>query len=483
MKCVIPGPNVKILARAIHVLGKIGEEMYVQPQERALSFRSVSMSNSAYCDFTFRDNYFTYYKFGDLDEEDTSKCKVSMRCAISVFKTPGIMDKLIETCHINLESNASTLIIILKYKNSVIKTFLLPILNCEALQAAYNKDGAPNQLIVQPKVLADALQNFQQNLVEMTLDVSEEKILIRNYVNETSGSGNATRTQLALAIDEFNTYKIGQETCVTFCMKEVRAILAFADTVGIPLHIFFELAGRPIVFVLRNPGFEANLVLSTLNPEPLDVPDTTIQDRREALKKRNVRQRTATKQLKSRKKINNKSTASAITNAANSILRPGRHNVKTNMKNPQPTREVPQESDANSLIPLVRSTSINNQDKDISMNAQQASTSNLVAQLPKSCTNFVAETPSSFGSTQCLHIFTSESDTSMFSSPSSRRRIHEMAENNSLYTGDEETVPDSPPPPVSKKAKLMFRKCFQATFDPRMLPGHDKILMGDSDSE
>lgn len=228
-------------------------------------------------------------------------------------------------------------------------------------------------------------------------------------------------------------------------------------------------------------------MLSTLNPEPLDVPDTTIQDRREALKKRNVRKRTATNQLKSRKKTNNKSAASAITNVTNSILRPVRPNAKTNMKNQQPTREIPRESDANSLIPLVRSTSINNE--DIPMDALQTvdqprpSTSNFMEQMPKTRTDIIAETPSSLSSTQRLHIFTSGSDTSMFSSPTSRRRIHEMVDDNSLYGGDEDTVPNSPPPPVSKKARLVFRKCFQATFDPRMLPGHDKILAKDSDSE
>lgn len=46
----------------------------------------------------------------------------------------------------------------------------------------------------------------------------------------------------------------------------------------------------------------------------------------------------------------------------------------------------------------------------------------------------------------------------------------------------EEDVPRSPSPRrVSKKARVVFQKCFENTFDPRMLPGHDTILVEDSD--
>lgn len=53
--------------------------MYVQPRPNSLSFRAVNMANSAYADFTFFENYFSYYVFGDIEEDDALKCKISMR--------------------------------------------------------------------------------------------------------------------------------------------------------------------------------------------------------------------------------------------------------------------------------------------------------------------------------------------------------------------------------------------------------------------
>lgn len=55
---------------------------------------------------------------------------------------------------------------------------------------------------------------------------------------------NTTRTQLALGIGEFDRYTVGNETSVTFCLKEVRALLTFSESVGVPITANFETAGR-----------------------------------------------------------------------------------------------------------------------------------------------------------------------------------------------------------------------------------------------
>lgn len=133
MKCIIPGGNIKILAKAIHMLAKIGDEMYVNPQQEFISFRTVNMAKSAYSDVTFHKNFFSYYTLGDLEEEEAQKCKISMRSAMTVFKSAHTLDKQVENCHICLEINSCNLIFILKYKSGVNKSHLSPILEPEKL--------------------------------------------------------------------------------------------------------------------------------------------------------------------------------------------------------------------------------------------------------------------------------------------------------------------------------------------------------------
>lgn len=61
------------------MLAKIGDEVYVKPQQEFISFCTVNMAKSAYSDITFHKNFFSYYTFGDLEEEEAQKCKISMR--------------------------------------------------------------------------------------------------------------------------------------------------------------------------------------------------------------------------------------------------------------------------------------------------------------------------------------------------------------------------------------------------------------------
>lgn len=510
------------MARAIHALSKIGDEIYVQPQEKSLSFRAVSSSNSAYSDFTFRDTYFSYYNYGDLNEEDVLKCKVPMRGAIAVFKTPSLMDKLIETCHIRLEPNASQLIFILKYKNSVVKTFLLPIIDCEALKASYNKDGLPNTLTVQPKVLVEALHNFQQSLVEITLDVKADTVFMRNYIDESSSS-HVTRTQLSLSIGEFDNYTVGENSCVTFCLKELRSILSFAEQVMVPIDITFESAGKPIVFILKDSAFEGNLVLSTLNPIVNDTNDSLMRERRALMKKRGrgIDKRTTSKNKKGSSKISIASTST--TSIVQSILSKDslddRRTISTTSTRTNFTDKNVNNVNDNSLVSSLKSTSIdetkksNNNSKKTKLNEidktpviiQESlspigtSSSSSSSTIIKNRNGNVVLLPTisslnSASSTGVLSGLDRNIAKSVTSSQNSdiptvtpkifslarRSRQSFDADNNNADNFDD-VVPDSPPP--AKKAKIIFRKCLQETFDPRFLPGHDELLADDSDDE
>ena len=146
------------------MLSKIGDEMFVMPQEDCLSFRSVNGHNSAFIDVTFHENYFSYYAYEDLDEADSLKCKILIRVsyrtcytlvfdfvyffktetfllqsALSVFKAPSLLDRQVESCHIQLEADSDTLRFVVKYKNSIIKTHLLPILDTETIKVGITK--------------------------------------------------------------------------------------------------------------------------------------------------------------------------------------------------------------------------------------------------------------------------------------------------------------------------------------------------------
>lgn len=53
-----------------------------------------------------------------------------------------------------------------------------------------------------------------------------------------------TRTQLVFGAGEFDEYAIETDTAVTFCMKELRAILHFSEALAQPIEINFDKPGK-----------------------------------------------------------------------------------------------------------------------------------------------------------------------------------------------------------------------------------------------
>ncbi|XP_022343172.2 cell cycle checkpoint control protein RAD9A-like [Crassostrea virginica] len=270
MKCVIPGVNIKVFGRAIHSLSKIGDELYIEPLPHGLALRTVNSSRSAYACFLFSPTFFQHYDDGNpnvssQDSDDGIRCKIAIKSCLTVFKSMSNVEKTVEKCQINLNVQKARLIFKLYCKHGIVKTHNLAFIECETLQAVFSKDMCPNQLTAQPRLLCDTVVNFQANQEEISLIVSPEKITFKNYVDDEPDPSKVVHTALNLDPDEFDNCQIGVDTNITFCLKEFRAVLAFAEVTAMPLNIKFETAGRPIVLSIdADSAFEANFVLATL---------------------------------------------------------------------------------------------------------------------------------------------------------------------------------------------------------------------------
>jgi len=392
MKCAIPAANVKVLARAIHALCRIGDELYVEPEPAKISFRAVSASKSAYASFTFFESFFSYYNYEQQwSQEEDVTCKVSMKSCLAVFRSPSHLDKQVEVCQIRLEPDGVKLVFEFHCHHGIIKTHYLPIIECETLEAVYSKDMLPNRLVVQPKLLTFALSNFQLNTLELTLVVTAQKMQLRNYAEDESEIRKTVRTELCLESGEFDHYSIGVNTSITFCLREFRALLSFAEAVNLPVTANFDTGGRPIVFVVKNaPIYETNFVFATLMPLASSRSNASQQSKENVRRMSQIEKGTASKR-----------TASPIHARKSSIDMP--------VAVPGPSRGH---------------TSI--QDNNIQDSG-------------------------------CAQV------------------VEDIAE--------EDTVPGTPPPPLSKKARYIFKRCFEATFNSQMIPGYDEVLAEDSDDE
>ncbi|KAG6922622.1 RAD9 checkpoint clamp component A [Chelydra serpentina] len=199
---------------------------------------------------------------------------------LGVFRSLPSLEKTVEKCLISLNPQASRLVVQLHCKYGVTKTHNLSFQECELLQAVFNKELCTNTLRAPARVLVDAVVHFPVMLAEVTLGVSPAgKVSFRNYLDEDTEPNRTMVTELCLSEDEFQDVQVQQQSHVTFCLKEFRGLLSFAESSNLLLNIHFDSPGRPAIFTLSDPLLEVHLVLATLSDpnSSSQVRSTTLQ--------------------------------------------------------------------------------------------------------------------------------------------------------------------------------------------------------------
>lgn len=265
MKCLIAGSNVKVLGKAVHSLSRIGDELYLEPLKDGLSLRTVNSSRSAYACFLFAPLFFQQYQAASPGQ-DLPRCKILMKSFLSVFRSLAMVEKTVEKCCISLSGSNSHLVVQLYCKYGVKKTHNLSFQDCESLQAVFNPGSCPHLLRAPARVLAEAVLSFPPALTEVTLGIGHgRRVILRSYQEEEADSTNkAMVTETSIGEEDFQQLQAPGGIAITFCLKEFRGLLSFAESANLPLTIHFDVPGRPIIFTIEDSLLDGHFVLATL---------------------------------------------------------------------------------------------------------------------------------------------------------------------------------------------------------------------------
>ena len=80
--------------------------------------------------------------------------------------------------------------------------------------------------------------------------VAEDSFIMKNFVEEQIAGGEAKaaiHTALSMEPKEFESYLIGAPASVTYCLKELRSIIGFAECFGLPLSASFDVGGKYVL--------------------------------------------------------------------------------------------------------------------------------------------------------------------------------------------------------------------------------------------
>lgn len=279
MNCVIPGKSVKAVAKAIQVLSKLGDELFIEGYKDKLTFRTVNSSRSAYACFEFRTGFFSKYELtveGDegTDEGYSINCKTLSKSCLGIFRSLTQIDKTVVTCKMQVNTDDSQLVFKLLCKHGIVKTHRLNFEDSDSIQAVYNMEAFNSSFSVPARLLADSMQHFHFNTDEVTFNTTPSDLTIENYVGDLSAVVNRSNmlcTKVTLSQDEFNDFKVADSAKLTFCLKELRAISSFCDYTNQSLRVNYTEAGAPIVFAIRADNYMSDFVLATVNTGSDDV--------------------------------------------------------------------------------------------------------------------------------------------------------------------------------------------------------------------
>ncbi|NXQ23784.1 RAD9B protein, partial [Alaudala cheleensis] len=286
--------SLAVFGRAIHAIARISDEFWFDPVEKGLALRAVNSSRSAYACVFFSSMFFQHYCWTAVsqpcqkEKQLSLPCKLIIKSVLPVFRCVNVLERNVERCSISTHPSEHHITFQLLCRHGVVKTYNLTFQECDPLQAVFAKHMCPNILKVHSRMLADVMIHFPTSQEEITLSVTPMKVCFKSYTEEDTDFSRTMLTEIQLSPEEFDYFQVGVDSEVTFCLKELRGLLAFSEATSVPVSIHFDRCGKPIAFSIEDLLLEASFILATLceaekeaaSPEPWDSSTHTAASKR-----------------------------------------------------------------------------------------------------------------------------------------------------------------------------------------------------------
>ncbi|XP_077571701.1 cell cycle checkpoint control protein RAD9B-like [Stigmatopora nigra] len=264
MNCALEGNCIKAFGKAIHALSRIGDELWFDPTVKGLALRSVNSSETAYACFSFSPMFFHNYSLASDQATKPIRCKLPMKSLLPLFRSSITNERNVERCQISVDNPTDRVKVQFFCRHGITKTHNLCYQESSPLQAVFDSHFCPNVLKGPARLLANMVMHFQRYQEEVTLLISPQRVSLRNF-SEGRNEHVKMYTEMSLHPDEFDFFQSGGDSAITFCLKELKALVSFAESLCLMISLQFGAAGKPLCFSVEDTVLEVTVVLASLN--------------------------------------------------------------------------------------------------------------------------------------------------------------------------------------------------------------------------
>ncbi|XP_040145416.1 cell cycle checkpoint control protein RAD9B [Ictidomys tridecemlineatus] len=274
LKCGMNGSQVKVFGKAIQALSRVSDELWLDPSEKGLALRSMNSSRSAYGCVLFSPVFFQHYqwstsmKMNDNDRALNLNCKLGMKSILPIFRCLTSLERNVEKCKIFTSSDECKIVIQFFCRHGIKRTHNVCFQESQPLQVIFEKNMCTNTLMIQPRLLAEAIVLFTSSQEEVTLAVTPLNFCLKSSSEDSMDLTNSVYSEMSFGPDEFDFFQIGLDTEITFCFKELKGMLTFSEAIHVPISIHFDFPGKPMALSIDDMLLEANFILATLADDP-----------------------------------------------------------------------------------------------------------------------------------------------------------------------------------------------------------------------
>ncbi|KAJ1365727.1 hypothetical protein KIN20_026148 [Parelaphostrongylus tenuis] len=192
--------NVRVFASAIAALSKLSDELYLRPQKDGICLKAFNKTRSAYGVFLFVDYFFSSYDTKSIPDSGAMHSRVSMKAALSLFKSAFFMEKSLVSCTLRVDCHGRELCVEFQQAFDVSRSFNVNIMERgKPFTSEFNKNDMENIVTINASEISSFLNEMRSGNEELMICVQNDKFVLQNYIPCADlHDASACRTEITL---------------------------------------------------------------------------------------------------------------------------------------------------------------------------------------------------------------------------------------------------------------------------------------------